>query len=113
MLWLRTLIAVALLIIGSLISNGHKNPLYFYWLSVTALSFILVEILIGYLDRYKRKLIESEAKVSSLTILKGANNEVLQISTFPKGKIIAGKINTINLYVTSIKIGRASCRERV
>ncbi|HLR81256.1 MAG TPA: hypothetical protein VK119_11955 [Bacillota bacterium] len=97
----RIFVQFLLLIAGTLLADGYKNRLYFYWLSALIILFFILELYISKNEKINFELQEANHKISTLTILKSHNTNTLQISLFPKSVIYANKESEIDLYVTS------------
>src|SRR5699024_6438840 len=80
----RIFVQFLLLIAGTLLADGYKNRLYFYWLSALIILFFILELYISKNEKINFELQEANHKISTLTILKSHNTNTLQISLFPK-----------------------------
>ncbi|WP_339161843.1 hypothetical protein [Siminovitchia sp. FSL W7-1587] len=94
-------ISFLLIILGALIGEGFKSPLYFYWVSVLIICLLCIEVLLDLYTNKKSELQNANDKVSTLLILKGNKSDAVQIALFPKEKIFINKETQIDLFVTS------------
>lgn len=97
---LKIIFVLSLIVIGALIGDGYKNSLFLYWLISLAFFIIIGEFLLYKLQDSNAEVEVLNGKVTTLSILKGNGNNPVQISIYPKNKIIKGQETQIDVYAT-------------
>ncbi|MDQ0268671.1 hypothetical protein [Cytobacillus purgationiresistens] len=97
---LNIIFGISLLVIGTLLGDGYKNSLYLFWLISLAFLVLLGEFLLHKLQDSNAENEALKGKVTTLSILKGNGNNPIQISVFPKNKILKGQETQIDVYAT-------------
>lgn len=98
---LKILVALSLIVFGTLLADGYKDSLYLYWLLSIGVLLVIIQFLLEKIQQQQLEISEAKSKVSTLSILKGNNTNILQISPFPKDIIIEKIESKIDVFVTS------------
>lgn len=102
MQWFSIILQILVLLIGSLLAEGYKNPLYLYWLLVMAVLVICSQTLISNLIKTRGELSNYKSKISAFSTVKENANSNVQIAVFPDRKILKGQEVKLEVFLSSI-----------
>lgn len=96
----RIVLGVILIVVGSILGDGYKNSLYLLWLSSSAFLIIYSEFIMSTLSSKSDEIELLKSKITTLSLLKENSGSIVQMSVFPKDRIIVSQEAKVDLFVT-------------
>ncbi|SDM16963.1 hypothetical protein [Bacillus sp. OK048] len=97
---INIVVGLFLILIGALLGDGYKNPLFLYWLLSLAVLTLFADFLLNTLQGLNADLEIYKNKITTLTILKGNGGNPVQVAILPKNKVILNQEQQIDIYAT-------------